>query len=90
MEKVKNKVEYIDINKLVLLKNNPRKISKENMSKLLFVLKLAYNIDKIEFDIDKNNLISLNFFLKNVKNIIKIGNKKLDNGKIIYLYKGEI
>lgn len=34
MEKVKNKVEYIDINKLVLLKNNPRKISKENMSKL--------------------------------------------------------
>ena len=31
---IKNKVEYIDINKLTLLENNPRQISKENFEKL--------------------------------------------------------
>lgn len=31
---IKNKVEYIDVNKLTLLENNPRQISKENFEKL--------------------------------------------------------
>lgn len=34
MKEIKNKIQYINVNDLKLLKNNPRKISKENLEKL--------------------------------------------------------
>lgn len=46
MKEIKNKVEYIDIDKLKLLENNPRNISKDNFEKLKKSIK--NNLDYFE------------------------------------------
>ena len=55
---IKNKVEYIDINKLTLLENNPRQISKDNFEKIASFGKISLLNNKK----DKKPLVSENLF----------------------------